>query len=240
MAGVEKKTGSSTAGLRLLGLIAALTPAPANAGAWIAPEDGQHIWTSLVGQRDELYYYEGSSYWEDPIESGTAVLVSWWMETNYDTEDGWRADATIGAKRTLFRDDDTVMAVQAAALWVSHPGAECGEGGAELRWLGGQSFEGGAFVNLEAASRVLDGADCGGERLDITGGTRVAQNWLALGQVFYDAPRQGEDSVKAQISLVRFGENGRGIQLGLRARVDGGVEEPALVLGFWGPAADDD
>lgn len=239
MAGAEKKTGSSTAGLRLLSLVAALTPAPANAGAWIAPADGQHIWTSLVGQREELPYYEGSSYLEQPVAGGTAVMMSWWMETNYDTEDGWRADATLGGKRTLFRDEDTVMALQAGALWISHPADGCGEGGAELRWLGGQSYEGGAFLNVEAAARVLDGG-CGGERIDVTGGRRFAENWLALGQVFFDAPHQGEDSVKAQLSLVRFGENGRGIQVGLRARIDGGAEEPAIVVGFWGPAARDD
>ncbi len=216
-----------------------MTPAPANAGAWIAPVDGQHIWTSLVGQRDELYYYEGSSYWEAPVEDRTSITISWWMENNYETEDGWRADALIGVKRTLFRNENIVMAVQAGALWNSHPSDGCGEGGAEVRWLGGRSYANGAFLNLEAAARMLDGG-CGGERIDLTAGAPFAGNWLALGQVFLDAPHEGEETVKAQISLVRFGENGRGIQLGLRARVDGGPEEPALVLGFWGPAADDD
>jgi hypothetical protein len=161
------------------------------------------------------------------------------MESNYDTEDLWRADATLGGKQTLFRDEDTAMAVQAGALWISHPGQGCGEGGAELRWLGGQAFEDGAFLNIEAAARVLDGG-CAGQRIDITAGRRFAGNWLALGQVFFDAPHEGEDSVKAQISLVRFGENGRGRQLGLRARIDGEAPEPAIVLGFWGPATADD
>ena len=80
------------------------------------------------------------------------------------------------------------------------------------------------------ANRLYDG----------TTSVRDAENWLALGQVFFDAPHQGEDSVKAQLSVVRFGENGRGIQLGLRARIDGGAEEPAIVVGFWGPATVDD
>jgi len=104
---------------------------------------------------------------------------------------------------------------------------------------GGRSFDNGAFLNVEAAARILDGG-CGGERVDITGGARFSQNWLALGQIFIDAPQGGEEAVKAQLSLVRFGENGRGIQLGLRARIDGGAEEPALVLAFWGPASDRD
>jgi hypothetical protein len=216
-----------------------LTPAPANAGAWIAPVDGQEIWSSLVGQRDDLYFYEGASYWEAPFNERTAVVASSWLEQNYETEDGWRAEALIGAKRVVFRDEDAVMALQAGALWISDVSPGCGEGGAELRWLGGRSFGNGAFLNLEAATRALQGG-CGGERVDITGGMRFAENWLALGQVFVDAPREGEETVKLQLSLVRFGENGRGIQLGLRARVDGEADEPALVLGFWGPADDGD
>jgi hypothetical protein len=216
-----------------------LAPAPANAGAWIAPEKGQEIWTNVAGERDELYFFESSAYLEAPLGERTSFIAAPWYEQNYDTQDGWRAEAVVGLKRAIFRSEDTVMALQVGALWLSHPNAECSEGGAELRWLGGHSFDNGAFLNLEAATRALSGG-CAGERLDLTGGTRFGDHWLALGQVFLDAPQDGEDTVKAQVSLVRFGENGRGIQLGLRARVDGGAPEPALVLGFWGPAADDD
>jgi hypothetical protein len=237
LAGAEKKTGSSSAGLRLLSLVAALTPAPAHAGAWIAPIDGQEIWTTLVGERDELAFYEGASYWETPANERTSAVFSTWYEQNYETEDGWRAEAVLGAKRTLFRDDNMVMAAQAGALWNSHPSDGCGEGGAELRFLGGQSYGNGAFINLEAATRAFEGG-CGGERIDVTAGSRFAGNWLAMGQVFVDSPHEGEETVKAQISLVRFGDEGRGIQVGLRARVDDGVQEPALVIGFWGPAND--
>jgi hypothetical protein len=216
-----------------------LTPAPASAGAWIAPENGQEIWTNVAGTRDDLYFFESSAYWEAPFGERTSFVAAPWIEQNYDTLDGWRAEAAAGVKHTLFRDEDTVMAVQASALWISHPSSECSEGGGELRWLGGRSFENGAFLNVEAATRALSGG-CGGERVDVTGGVRFARQWLGLGQVFLDAPQDGEESVKLQLSLVRFGENGRGIQLGVRARLDGGTEEPALVLGFWGPAADDD
>lgn len=216
-----------------------MTPAPANAGAWIAPEKGQEIVTSVAGTREELYFFESSAYWEAPLGERTSFVAAPWYEQNYDTLDGWRAEAVVGVKRTLFRNDDTVMALQASALWVSHPAIECSEGGAELRWLGGRSYEDGAFLNVEVAARVLDGG-CGGERIDLTGGRRFGENWLALGQVFFDAPHQGEEAVKAQLSLVRFGENDRGIQLGVRARIDGGTAEPAIVVGFWGPGARDD
>jgi hypothetical protein len=216
-----------------------MTPAPAAAGAWIAPEKGQQIWTNAAGERDEVYFFETSAYLEAPFGERTSFVVAPWVEQNYDTVEGWRGEAVVGVKRTLFRDENSVVALQGGALWISHPSAECSEGGAELRVLGGRSYENGAFLNVEAAGRALSGG-CGGERMDVTAGLRFSSNWLALGQVFVDAPDEGEETVKAQLSLVRFSERGRGIQLGLRARVDGGAEEAALVLGFWGPVADDD
>lgn len=118
-------------------------------------------------------------------------------------------------------------------VWNSDPLAECAEAQAEVRWLGGRAIGQRSFANIEAAERAGD-EGCGGERLDLTLGHRFEENWLGMAQVFVDAPRLGESSVKAQISLVHFGDTGRGLQVGLRARVDGESLEPALVLGFWG------
>lgn len=211
---------------------------PAQAGAWLAPEGGQQIWSGAAGARDEVFFFEGSGYLEQPFARRTSLIVAPWYEQNYDTLEGWRAEAVVGVKRVVFRDERAVLALQAGALWMSHPSIECSEGGGEVRVLGGQAFASGAFLNIEAASRVLSGG-CGAERVDVTAGTRLASNWLALGQLFLDAPHDGEETVKAQLSLVRFFANGAGIQLGVRARVDGGAEEPALVLGFWSTADDD-
>jgi hypothetical protein len=215
-----------------------LTPTPAFAGAWVAPEGGQEIWTSVAGERDEVSFYESSAYWEIPIGAEDSVVAAPWFEQNYDTLDGWRGEATLGVKHAFFRGDMSVMAVQAGALWISHPNVDnCSEGGAELRWLGGRSFSHGGFLNFEAATRALEGG-CEGERLDLTAGFRPRENWLAMGQIFLDAPREGEETVKAQLTLVRFGESGRGIQIGLRTRIDGGPQEPALVIGLWGRPGD--
>jgi hypothetical protein len=209
-----------------------LTPTPALAGAWIAPEGGQEIWTNSFSARDESSVVETGVYWELPLSAQTSFVAAPWVETNYDTPDGWRAEAVVGLKYAIFRDDENVMALQVGALWVSHADPGCGEGGIEARWLGGRSFGRSSFVNVEAATRAMENG-CGGERLDVTAGYRPADNWLALGQVFVDAHRDADEAVKVQLSLVRFTERGYGMQLGLRARVDGGPQEPALVVGLW-------
>jgi|CXWL01.1.fsa_nt_gi hypothetical protein len=210
-------------------------PAPALAGAWIAPEDGQEIWTSVAGLRDEeVGFFETSAYYEIPIAERVAVVAAPFFEQAYDVGDeGWRAEATLALKTAILRDDRTAVAIQGGVVWNSWPNFGCAETGAELRFLAGRSFGETGFINAEIAQRAFEG-DCGGQRLDLTAGFRPNDSWLAMGQVFMDAPRDGQSSVKAQISLVRFGAEGRGVQLGLRARIDDGLAEPALVLGFWG------
>lgn len=133
MAGAEAKTRSGVAWLRLLGVAAALTPAPAIAGAWIAPEGGQEIVTSGVGERDDLVFYEGGGYYEAPLGEDDAIVFAPWSESDQAFEDGWRAEALLGAKHVIYRDERSVMALQASGLWISHPGDDCSEGGAELR-----------------------------------------------------------------------------------------------------------
>jgi len=215
-----------------------LAPAPAAAGAWIAPAGGQEIWTSVAGERDEQSFYETSAYWEAPVGDELSVVAAPWLEQNYDTVEGWRAEAVVGLKHAVLRRGPLVMAVQAGAVWESHPDLGCSEGGAELRWLGGLSIGAGGFVNVEAATRALEGG-CESERFDLTLGYRPNERWMGMAQLFVDAPRGGEEAfVKAQFTLVRFGDSGRGLQIGLRARLDGGVQEPALVIGLWGRPGD--
>ena len=212
-----------------------MAPAPAFAGAWVAPEGGQEIWTSVAGEREGLSFFESSVYWEVPLREQTSVVVAPWVEQNVDTLDGWRAEASVGLKQALFRHDNMVVAVQAGAVWKSHPDLFCEEAGGELRLLGGTSFSafGGGFVNVEAATRMFGGG-CDSERVDLTLGYSPRANWLTMAQVFLDAPRDGDEMVRAQLTVVYFRRNGSGVQVGLRSRVDGGAEEAALVLGWWG------
>lgn len=192
-----------------------------------------------MGERQDAPVYETSAYIEAPLSDRLSLVAAPWVEQNYDTVEGWRGEATFAAKRTLRRTDDSAMALQLGALWLSDPGAGCDEGGVELRWLGGVSrFEGAAFFNAEAAARVLSGG-CGGARLDLTAGYRPNRRWLGMAQLFYDAPSEREETLKAQLTLVHFRESGRGVQVGLRTRIDSGFTEPALVIAFWGRAGRD-
>lgn len=222
-------------GRLLLGVgiaLAAASSGRAEASAWLAPEEGQEILTTAAGQRDGYTLLESSAYWEAPIGAETTAVIAPWSESAADLESGWRGEAVVGVKRAVFRDDETVMAVQAGAYWRSDPPGDCGEGGVEARWLGGRSFGNTGFANLEVAGRVLD-EGCPAARVSLSLGYRPAENWLAMGEIFYDAPREGDESLKLQVSLVRFGDDGRGIQVGLRTRLDGSAET-ALVLGMWG------
>lgn len=216
-----------------------MAPAPAAAGAWVAPEGGQWISTTVLGQReDETFFSEGSIYYEAPVQTDTSLVFAPWVESNHQVWEGWRAEATAGVKHAFYRDEENVMAIQAGALWVSNPDEGCDEGGAEVRFLGGRSLnEGRAFFNVEAAARALSGG-CEGGRIDLTAGYRPSENWLAMGQVFLDSPVEGDDTLKAQLTVVSFGRSGRGIQIGVRARIDGGDPEPALVIGLWGRPGD--
>lgn len=207
------------------------------AGAWIAPEGGQEIWTSVAGERAGLSFFESSGYLEAPLSHNNSIVAAPWVETNYDTMDGWRAEATLGLKHALHRDDDSAVAVQAGALWISHPQEGCSEGGVELRWLAGRNLGERSFLNLEAAARALEGG-CEGARLELTAGYRPSARWLGMAQVFYDGPLDGDESLKAQLTLVRFSESGRAVQIGLRTRIDGEAPEPAIVLSFWGRPGD--
>lgn len=220
-------------------IAAALPPSTAHAGAWIAPEGGQEIWTHAAGQDDlGLVFYETAAYLELPLgaESPVSFVAAPWMSETPAAIEGFRGEATFGFKAALLRSDRGAMALQGGALWLSEPPAGCGEGGAEARWLGGFSLgrQGRGFLNLEAAARVLEGG-CAAQKIDLTAGYRPNERWMGLAQLFVDVREPSDDPVlKAQFTLVRFGGEARGLQFGLRARLDGGAAEPALVLGFWG------
>ncbi len=214
--------------------MAVCAPATANAAAWIAPLDGQQIFTSTYGKREGLTYYETSGYVEAPVTHNDSLVIAPWVIQDFiDDENGWRAEATVGVKHIIHHTEHTVAAVQASALWVSDPPQHCQEGGAELRALAGVNLPHNSFVNAEVAERVLSGG-CADQRAELTAGTHFGRRWMGLAQVFVDGPQYGEETVKAQLSLVVFdNRHHRGLQIGIRDRIDGGEDELALMVGFW-------
>ncbi|MBL8531238.1 MAG: hypothetical protein JNK94_05840 [Hyphomonadaceae bacterium] len=213
-----------------VGLAAAFAAPEAHAGAWVAPTDGQAIWNVAAGERESGPFQEASAYLEAPVAAyGVSVIFAPWVEFSGGD---WRTEAVAGVKRVIGQGDWGAVAVQGGAYWQSAPPVGCGEGGLEARALGGASISSDVFVNVEAAARALDGG-CTRVRLDLTAGVRRGRDWMGLAQVFYDAPRDEEDTLKAQLSLTRFTAAGRGFQFGLRVRLDGDDLEPALVVGYW-------
>ncbi|MEJ0061282.1 MAG: hypothetical protein WDM79_17705 [Terricaulis sp.] len=235
MAKSAAQARSQSAGLRFLSVLAALTPTPALAGAWIAPEGGQEIWSNAAGYGDEGQFAESAVYWEIPADETFALVAGSWVEDNAAaSEEGWRAEATVALKAALIRNNRGAMAVQGGIVWRSEPGERgCSEAGAEARWLGGVSFGETNFVNLELGARIQDGG-CLDQRLDLTAGYRPSPRWLAMAEIFVDEPDGGDSKVQGQITLVRFGDDDKGVQFGVRTRLDGKAQETAFVLGFWG------
>ncbi|MFT3726550.1 MAG: hypothetical protein QM759_01825 [Terricaulis sp.] len=183
-----------------------------------------------AGRRDGVTTYESTAYLEQRFTENDSLVFSPWTEENAALIS--RSEATFGVKHVLTRSDHTVTAVQAGAVWVSEPPQHCEEGGAEVRFLGGVNLPRDTFINVEVAERILSGG-CTDQRVEITAGAHHGPHWLGLAQVFVDGPEYGDESVKAELSLVHFDNKGHGVQVGVRGRVDGGDDELALVLAFW-------
>lgn len=153
-----------------------MTPAPAYAGAWIAPKGGQTISTEIAGARDEVFYSESSIYVEAPASDDLSVVVAPWVtqESQQSGLESLRWEITLAGKWATHRGARSGTAFQGGLVWNSDPLADCAEAQAELRWLGGRTLgrRGLGFANLEIAERAGDGG-CGGERLDATLGYRL-------------------------------------------------------------------
>jgi hypothetical protein len=206
----------------------------AEAGAWIAPEGGQEIVAMTLGERDAITVSETDVYLEQPLNRRLSFVAQPRFSYSEETaQEPFQADVSAGVKAQLYRGPWAAAAVQASAVWRNEPEElSCGEGGGEVRALAGISTP-RSFYNVEAAFRLQSGG-CARQRLEATAGYRPNDRWLALGNTFLEATATGDNSVKAQASLVRFGRGG-GLQIGVRFRLDGDRREPALVLGWWSP-----
>lgn len=147
---------------------------------------------------------------------------------------GARSEAHGGVKWAFARGARGAASVQVSGAWRQETFGTCGQSGYEARALGGVAFGPNwrGFVNVEAAQRGFSGG-CPHTRLEATFGWRPQAQWLTQGQLFYDSGIHKTDALKGQISAVRFLRAG-GVQISLRARLDGAAGEPALVIGWWG------
>ena len=217
----------------MAGMALAAIGGPARAGAWIAPEGGQEITTFTYGETEFGSVSESDYFREQPLGSRWALVLHPWVEYGADEfGETVRAEAFAGLKRALHRGSRMATAVQAGVAWRSDPPDGCDEGGGEVRALAGASWT-HAFLNAEAAAQAFSGG-CGRQRFEITGGFRPTQRWMALGQAFVEAGGAGDETIQLQASVVRFGADGRrGLQLGVRTRLEAEEASPLLVLGWW-------
>jgi hypothetical protein len=188
----------------------------------------------VVGEREGETFLESQVFMETPFNRRLAFIMRPWLEIAQTAGDelSYRDETTAGLKAVAFRNDQYAVAVQAAALWRSTEDPACSESGSEWRVLAGSSDGASdAFFNAEAAFQSL--GDCERRKFDVTFGYRPNERWLGLVEGFADAAQDGSGAIRTQISLVRFLENGTGIQFGVRVRLDDEEAEPGLVVALW-------
>jgi hypothetical protein len=196
-------------------------------------KDGQEIWSATDGVRAGAAFSETDAYWERALTPRFGVVIQPHVDVGGEYGDpGWRGEAVVSGKYQLYRGARGAIALQAGPTWTSEPARGCGEGGGEARALAGRGLA-NAFINLEAAYRAQAGG-CAHGRFDMTVGWKPTGQWLGLAQVFIDQDLKLGAVTKAQASIVRFSRNGKGLQIGIRVRLDrGGGDERALVVGWW-------
>lgn len=146
-----------------------------------------------------------------------------------------RSEVAVAAKWAAQRRS-LALSASAGPVWASAGMGGCAGWSAEGRLALGRGFDWGRASGFaEAVSGYRGGAGaCGQAKLDINFGFRATPDYLWLGQGFFFADRHASDTFKVQASGVKVLRDGSGLQLGVRAVVDGGrFSDPALVIGFW-------
>jgi hypothetical protein len=216
----------------------------AHASAWRAPRESLAVISSISGERaDTNKFTEMDVYYEDQLTArfDGVVNVHFQMdekyvptslpgaETLYAEPSG---EALIAGKMTLREWPNSILSAQAGLLGLTGLKDGCGEAGAEARVLAGTAKR-GFFADAQGAVRIRSGG-CPTGKLDITAGWEPNGRWMGLAQTFIDVDPRYDPVVKLQLSLVRFSDEGKGLQMGIRVRADeAGRDERALVVGWW-------
>ncbi len=238
MAGPAPEARPRTAWLRRLGFAFVLgAPGAAHAGAWVAPDGDRTIVGAAYGETEEASTVETVLFIEAPLNARVSVVANHWSQTvtTFDGTDT-RNESVLAGKVRVLRGDRSVVSVQGGVVWDSRADGDCGEWGGEARLLAGAASRGGKyFVSGELGARA-QGNDCIHARYDLTVGVKPHRRLLALAQVFVDDDLTYGETLKTQVSAVVFERNGRGVQLGLRMRLDAGeFIEPTILLSYWSP-----
>ncbi|MBU6373794.1 MAG: hypothetical protein KJS97_13790 [Alphaproteobacteria bacterium] len=169
-----------------------------------------------------------------------SVIVETWSR---DASDERRLRGGVGLKLSLHRGPHWAVAVQGGGLFVDGAekgvpdpdsgGPRCVGAGGEGRVMVGRAPRAagrGPFVTVELASRAQGG--CASALVDATIGYEIEHKWILLAQAFQDRGLHGSETLNVQVSAVRL-RRMRGLQIGLRARLDGAEPEPAVIIGLW-------
>ena len=219
---------------------AVLTPIPAHASAWRPPEEGQRISTFVGGVSDTTQFFESEIYFEVPVSERLSAVVTPRIESgavlptdgSSELVQTTRGELSTAAKFNLHQGPNIALSVQSGLVWNSSSDGSCGDTAGEIRALAGVS-KGAVFADAQLAYRARSG-DCPNGKADFTAGWRPLERWMGLGQVFFDAAPSRSPVVKLQMSLVRFNQEGAGLQVGFRVRADhGGEGERAIVVSWW-------
>ncbi|KAF0180986.1 MAG: hypothetical protein IV086_17555 [Hyphomonadaceae bacterium] len=207
----------------------------AHAGAWVAPNGDRTIVGAAYGETEEASTVETDLFIEAPLNSRISVVANHWSQT-VTTFEGTETgnESVLSGKYRLLRGDRSVVSVQGGVVWDSRASGECGEWGGEARLLVGAATRSGrVFVSGELGART-QGNDCVHARYDLTVGVKPHRRLLGLVQVFVDDDLIYGETLKAQASAVVFERNDRGVQLGVRMRLDAGeFIEPTILLSYW-------
>ena len=157
VAGAETQTRSASAGLRLLSSRRSVVARTGAAGAWLAPEGGQEIFTTRVGERERDVRSTKARLLGDAVRRrhvGGARAVG----GDQLRHRGWlaRARRRRRASAPSFAMTKRHGAAGRRALGLASDDG-CGEGGAEAALAGRPLlWRDRAFVNVEAAARALE------------------------------------------------------------------------------------
>lgn len=230
------------------------------------PGKGILIITSLADRADGYFDATGARqsdgfFYKDEIavygeyglnETYTVLARLAWQDVeqsfgqNYDQAEGVAA-SQLGLRRLLLARDRNVISVQGSVFLpgsgeniANQPLGE-GERGYELRVLGGRSFGGQSFGDVQLAYRARDGRFLDEIHLDTGFGFGLTEIWRVGVSSFsvwsIESARPGVPAFeqhKLQFSLLRRGEN-FDVEIGLMATPAGesALDERALFLSTW-------